>query len=550
MIHPVVLIILDGWGIAPPGPGNAISLAHLTHIPQYWNSYPHTLLSASGEAVGLPAQEDGNTETGHLNIGAGRVVYQDLPRINLAISDGTFFQNDAFIGAINYAKQHNSAIHLMGLLSDSGVHASRDHLYALLQLLSRHDVGNRVYLHLFTDGRDSPPRSSKQFIAEVEDMCKRYSVGSIATIIGRYYGMDRDLRWERTEKAYLALVSVIKRTSPSAREAIQSAMSEGKTDEFIEPTIILDPNGNPTPRISDNDAVIFFNYRIDRPRQLTKAIVLPDFESRGQSVSFDPYTIKYFHKHIVEPDIRAKPFIRSVIVKNLFFVTMSEYEHDLPVTIAFPQQRISNPLGQIFSDIPVRQLRVAETEKERFVGFYFNGYREMAYPGEDHLIVPSPKVATYDLQPEMSAYQLTESLLERISLNMYKFIVVNFANPDMVAHTGNIEASIKACTVTDLCVKKIVDKMLGVDGTCVITGDHGNVEEMLGDDGSMDTEHSQYPVPFIMIDQSFQGYPQQLPHGKLADIAPTILSHLGLKIPSDMTGKNLLADMSFKGGTS
>lgn len=543
-MKPLVLIILDGWGLAPNGPGNAIFLAQTPHMTSLWNSYPHTQLAASGEAVGLPSHEYGNTETGHINIAAGRVVYQDLPRINMSITDGTFFKNDAFIGAIRYTEQHNSNLHIMGLLSDSGVHASREHLYALLQLIKRNGYQRPVYIHLFTDGRDSPPNSSLAFLAEVEDMMKRIGTGTIATVIGRYFAMDRDRRWERTEAAYNALTSSNADAAPSAREAIQHALAEGKTDEFIEPTIIVDSKGNLEPRITDNDAVIFFNYRIDRPRQLTRAFVLPNFESLSQPLSFDPYAIKYFHKHVIEEEVHAKPFKRSVIPKNLFFVTMTEYERNLPCSVAFPSERVSIPIGRVFSDMGLRQLRLSETEKERFIGYYFNGMREDPYPGEDRIIIPSPKVATYDLQPEMSAYELTEKLLERLALDVYSFIVINFANPDMVGHTGNIPAAIRACEVTDDCVGKIANAVIARLGACVVTGDHGNVEEMLGDSGEIDTEHSQYPVPFIMIDNIFIGYPASLPTGRLSDITPTILSHLNIPVPANMTGKNLLADIA------
>lgn len=543
MIKPIVLIILDGWGIAPPGPGNAISLSHLTNIPHYWNTFPHTELAASGTSVGLPHGEDGNTETGHINIGAGRVVYQDLPRINMSVSDGSFFQNGAFLGAIRYAAQHHSNIHLMGLLSDSGVHANREHLYSLLTLIKVQGGQSPVYLHLFTDGRDSSPTAGRRFLTEVEVKCNSLGIGKVATVMGRYFAMDRDNRWERTEKAYKALTEPIEQRAPSAISAIEAAYKAGKTDEFIEPTAITDAAGNVLPRIGNHDAVIFYNYRIDRPRQLTRAFVLPDFEERGLVTSFDPYAVKYFHKHLVEADIRSHPFKRSVVLPNIYFVTMTEYERDLPCTVAFPPQPVFETLGFVFSELNLRQLHAAETEKERFVTYYFNGLKEAAFPGEDRLIVPSPKVPLYDLKPEMSAAELTDKILERISLDIYSFIVVNYANPDMVAHTGNIPAAIRACEVTDECIKKLVSAILPIGGTCVITADHGNVEEMLGPNGEMDTEHSTYPVPFIMIDQSLSNYPHSLPKGKLADIAPTILSFRKLAVPLPMSGKNLLADL-------
>ena len=540
-MKPLVLIILDGWGLAPPGPGNAISLANLTHMPAYWASYPHGQLTASGVGVGLPVGEDGNTETGHINIGAGRVVYQDLPRINMAISDGSFFKNEALAGAVSYAHTHQSRIHLMGLLSDSGVHASREHLYALLQFLKQQQCSCPVYLHLFTDGRDSPPKAGLRFIRETQAKMTEIGIGKIATIMGRYYGMDRDHRWDRTERAYQALTEMIPNQADSAEAAVEASYAQSLTDEFILPVIIKE-NGTPLPRISSHDAVIFYNYRIDRPRQLTRAFVVSDFETHPTSTAFDPYAVKYHHKHIVEEVVRP-PFTRRVVLPDLFFVTMTEYERDLPCVVAFPLQPVSMPLGQVFANNGMRQLRVSETEKERFIGYYFNGMREEPFTGEDRLIVPSPKVATYDLQPEMSALEVTKRICDRLTSDVYAFIAVNFANPDMVAHTGNIPAAIKACQVVDQCVGTLVTLTTSIGGACIITADHGNVEEMLGTEGEMDTEHSTFPVPFIMIADKFRGYPITLPLGKLADVAPTILGLAGITPPSDMTGKNLLADL-------
>ncbi len=544
MTGPLVLIVLDGWGLAPPGPGNAISLAHTPNMRSYWTSYPHAELSASGEAVGLPPGEDGNTETGHINLGAGRVVYQDLPRINKAIEDAQFFQNEAFVGAMNFACQHNTNIHLMGVLTDAGVHASREHLYALLQLFKENSCTAGVYLHLFTDGRDAPPQSGLRFLSELEEVTRELGIGEIATIMGRYYGMDRDRRWERTQKAYEALTETGKsKTAQSAKSAIEASYKAGITDEFIEPTIIMDADGNPHARIKDKDAVIFFNYRIDRPRQLTRAFVMPNFEEHKTIDSFDPYAVKYYHKHQIEQDTRTAPFTRSVILNDLFFVTMTQYERDLNVTVAFPPMPVQKPLGSVLAQRSMRQLRMSESEKERFVGFYFNGLREEPFPGEDRIIAPSPKVATYDLMPHMSALDMTNLLLERLSIGVYSFVLINFANPDMVGHTGNVAAATTACTFTDECVGKIVEKTLAIGGSCIITADHGNVEEMLGSSGEMDTEHSIFPVPFIMIDKRYQGKPHVLPDGKLADVAPTILAHMNIPIPEEMTGKNLLADL-------
>jgi 2,3-bisphosphoglycerate-independent phosphoglycerate mutase len=368
-------------------------------------------------------------------------------------------------------------------------------------------------------------------------------VGKIASIIGRYYGLDRDRRWDRTQRAYVALTETGKsKTAPSAKAAIEASWASNVTDEFIEPTIILDEKGTPTPRISHHDAVIFFNYRIDRPRQLTRAFVMPKFEEHTVIESFDPYAVKYHHKHIVEPDSRVKPFTRAVVLNDLFFVTMTQYEPNLNCTVAFPPQSIVKPVGEVYANAQARQLRVSESEKERFVGFYFNGYREGLFPGEDRIIVPSPQVATYDLVPEMSSAALTAQLLDRMGVGVYSFILVNFANPDMVGHTGNIAAATRACSTTDECLGRIVAKTLEIDGTCIVTADHGNVEEMLGAHGEMDTEHSTFPVPFILMNRKLQNHPLTLPAGKLADVAPTMLAYQGLPIPEEMTGKNLFAD--------
>jgi 2,3-bisphosphoglycerate-independent phosphoglycerate mutase len=548
MIKPTVLLILDGWGMAPPGPGNALSLAKLTAMPRLWVSYPHTKLMASGEAVGLPPGEDGNTETGHINIGAGRVVYQDLPRINMAISDGTFFKNEAFIGAYKYANLHQSAVHIMGLMSTAGVHSNLQHLYALLKMKSQARCNCPVYLHLFTDGRDSSPQAGVRFIEEVEAKCRELQTGQIATIMGRYFGMDRDRRWERTHIAYQALTESIERTAVSAKAAIEASYQRQETDEFIKPTIILGQDGKPLPRIRDKDAVIFFNYRIDRPRQLARAFVQADFETKLPQTTFDPYAVKYFHKHVIEESLEEsqRPFIRKIVLPDLYFVTMTEYERNLPCIVAYPPQPVNLPIGRVYSEYGLRQLRVAETEKERFIGYYLNGIREDLFPGEDRLIIPSPKVPTYDLKPEMSAVEMTDKLIDRLNLGVYSFIAVNFANPDMVAHTGNITAAIRAVEVTDECIGKIVRHVLSLDGTCVITADHGNVEEMLGSDGEMDTEHSTFPVPFILVNKKLENYPAVLPAGKLCDVAPTILAYTNIAVPGEMTGKNLMVDVPVK----
>lgn len=540
--RPTILIVLDGWGIAPPGPGNALSLAKLSHMPRIRATFPHTQLIASGDGVGLPPGEDGNTETGHMNLGAGRIVYQDLPRINMSVADGSFGKNEAFLAAFNNASQHNTNVHIMGLLGDGMVHSSRDHLNALLDLAKNLQWHDRVYLHIFTDGRDSNPNSAGRFVKELEERCASYGVGKIASIVGRYYAMDRDRRWERTEKAYDMLTLETGKTAKSASEAIDAAYKVGITDEFIEPTVIVDETGKPLPRIKDHDSIIFFNFRIDRPRQLTRAFVLSDFETHT-TLGFDPYAVNYYHKHVVEEDSRLKPFTRKTVIKDLFFVTMTEYERNLPVTVAYPPVNLKSPLGRVISDLGLRQLRMSETEKERFVTYYFNGMREEPFSGEDRLIIPSQKVPTYDLAPEMSAQEITTKLLDRMALGVYSFILINFANPDMVGHTGNIAAAIKAVETVDECIGKIASTVLALDMTLFITADHGNVEEMLGPDGEIDTEHSTYPVPLYVIDKHFEGNPATLPMGKLGDVAPTILSIMGIDIPPVMTGKNLLADL-------
>jgi 2,3-bisphosphoglycerate-independent phosphoglycerate mutase len=545
MKRPTVLIIIDGWGIAPASAGNAVSLAKLTHVPKLWASYPHGKLAASGEAVGLPKGEDGNTETGHLNIGAGRVVYQDLPRINMAIADGSFFQNEAFLSAISHAEGHISNLHILGLIGSGGVHSNIEHLFALL-LFCKNASFSRVFLHLITDGRDSPPKSAVTYIRQIEDEINRVGIGTIASICGRYYAMDRDQRWERTEKAYVALTEGKGQTANSPTEAIEKAYGRNTTDEFIEPTLIVRGNG-PIALIKHNDTVIFFNYRIDRPRQLTKAFVLPDFSDQAKISGYDPYAIKYFKKHLTSQEVH-EPFKRALTLENLSFVTMTEYEKKLPVTVAFPEQVVANPLGKVIADAGLKQLRVAETEKERFVTYYFNGQREETFTNETRIIVPSAKVPTYDLKPEMSANEITSEVLKQLTARTFDFIVLNIANPDMVAHTGNIGAAIKACEVTDECVGKIVSQVLAVDGACVITSDHGNVEEMIDPvTGGVDTEHSTYPVPVISIASDLQGKVQELPSGMLADVAPTILYLMGLAIPTTMNGRNLLAYV--EGGT-
>ncbi len=535
---PVVLIIMDGWGITSETKGNAIAQAKTTNINRFWAAYPKTLLSASEEAVGLPRGEEGNSEAGHLNIGAGKVVFQEFPIINLSIADGSFFSIPAFLSAIEHTKKNKSKLHLMGLLGAGGVHSSISHLFALIKLAKSQQL-EQVYLHLFTDGRDSPPTAAPTYINQVQGVIKKIGIGKIASACGRYFSMDRDHRWDRTQKAYDAMVLGKGNKFKSAAEGINASYQAGKTDEFIEPFLIVEDGT--THLINDHDSVIFFNYRIDRPRQLTKAFVLPDFERIViEKVAFDPYAERYGLRQY-QPPQKTTTFQRGKILQDLFFVTMTEYEPKLPVQVAFVPKPVKMPLCRILAEKGLRQFHIAETEKERHVTYYFNGRREKPFSGEDRVEIPSPKVKTYDLQPEMSAYGVTEELLRRIKTGFYDFIIVNYANPDMVGHTGVLEAGIKACEVVDDCVGRVVKTVNNLGGVSLVTADHGNVEEMIDlKTGEVDTKHSTNPVPFIVISKHFNYGGRKLPKGILADIASTILAIMDIEKPGLMTGKNLL----------
>ena len=544
----VILAVLDGWGISAPGPGNAISQANTINMNRFMATYPHTQLLASGEAVGLPRGEDGNTETGHLNLGAGRIVYQDLVRINLSIADGTFFSNQVLLSAIEHAKKNNSNLHYMGLIGAGGVHSNIEHLYALIELAKRQQF-NKVFIHLFTDGRDSPPTAAKTYIAQLRAVLQREGIGKIASIMGRYWAMDRDLRWDRISKAYFALTKGMGHLVKTPEEAIDFSYSEGKTDEFIEPSIITDQNSLPVGLIKDNDAVVFFNFRIDRPRQLSRAFVMDDFLKANTDWGFDPYLVKYSKSHLAQalPQIQP-PFDRGAKLNNLFFVMMTEYGKilvDNGAKVAFPPETVDMPIGRVISESEYKQLRCAESEKERFVTFYFNGQHESAYSLEDRIIVPSPKIPTYDLKPEMSAGELTDAVLTRLRESPdYRFVLINFANADMVGHTGNIGAATKACQFVDECLGKLANWVEAYDATMLITADHGNAEEMIdATTGQIETEHSSNPVPFIAISKALMGHPQTLTSGILADIAPTVLNILGIEVPGSMTGRNLLENL-------
>ncbi len=537
----VVLIILDGWGIGPEYAGNAIKLAHTPTMNMMATTFPHTELAAAGEAVGLPHGEDGNTETGHLNIGAGRIVYQDLPRINMSIASGSFSQNKAFLKAVDHVKSKGSNMHLLGLVGQGGVHSSNEHLYALLRMCKEQKL-DKVYLHLITDGRDSGPTSSPMYLEQVQKEIEEIGVGAIATVVGRYYAMDRDHRWERIQVAYEALINGTGELSDNLLTTIAARHNQKENDEFIKP-ILPTTGGTPYPRIASNDSVIFFNYRIDRPRELTRAITMTDDEFVHHSESFDPYGVKYHKSHLTESaPAPVGIFERKTRPQDLCFVSMTEYEKNLPVDVAFPPEFVEMPLSRVIALAGRRQLKLAESEKERFVTYYFNGQRELAFPGEDIKITPSPKVATYDLAPEMSGVEQTQKLISAIESELYDFILINFPNPDMVAHTGNLEASIKACTFVDTCLAKIYERVMQKEGmNMLITADHGNVEELISlDNGGVDTEHSAFPVPLLIVGRQFLNMGRSLPRGILADVAPTILKIMGINKPSSMSGRALI----------
>lgn len=519
---PVVLIILDGWGITQPYSGNAISQANTQILDQLTAQYPSMALMASGEAVGLPWGESGNSEVGHLNLGLGRILYQGLPRINKAISDNSFYKNEALLKAINHAKKNNSQLHLMGLVSNGCVHSSADHLQALLVMAKEYDI-KKIYIHAILDGRDTAYNSGINFINNIERNIAEYGLGEIATISGRFYAMDRDNHWDRISKAYLAMTEGMGNKEDSAEKAIEKSYKNKIYDEEFIPTVI--GNRGKEGLITDNDAVIFFNYRADRAREITRAFVLPEFDK----------------------------FSRPKYLKNLLFVGFTEYEKSLPVEVAFPPEKIKNTLGEVISNAGLKQLRIAETEKYAHVTYFFNGGKETKSEGETHELVPSPPVDSYDLKPEMSANEVTDKLIKAIEEDLYDFILVNFANADMVGHTGNIKATVKAVETADKCVGRIVKQVLARDGCILITADHGNAEvEFNMQTGTINKEHSANPVPFIVIGKQFEGksigvqdapggdLSLMKPQGILSDIAPTILKIMGLEKPPEMTGRSLV----------
>ena len=498
---PTTLIIMDGFGLSDAASGNAVSAARTPCLDKLFREYAHTTLEASGLSVGLPDGQMGNSEVGHTNIGGGRVVFQDLPRITNAIADGSFFENPAYNHAMDACKEKGTSLHLMGLLSDGGVHSHLEHLFALLKM-ARDKGLERVYIHAFLDGRDVSPTSGADFVARTVEKCRELGVGKIATVMGRYYAMDRDKRWDRVEQAYDAMVyGESAHFNPVPVAAVKDSYAAGITDEFVEP-VVCDQEGT----ISDNDSVIFFNYRPDRAREITRTLVDPDFD--GFTRQFFPVT----------------------------FVCNTEYDATMPnVEVAFPRNTVRNGLGEYLSQMGMTQLRIAETEKYAHVTFFFNGGSETVFPGEDRVLVASPKVATYDLQPEMSAYEVCAKCVERIESGAYDVIILNFANCDMVGHTGVFDAAVKAVETVDECVGKVVDATLKMGGIAMVTADHGNAEQMRQEDGSPMTAHTTNLVPFILC-----GAGTELRPGKLADIAPTILDVMGLEKPAEMTGKTLI----------
>jgi len=508
---PTVLIIMDGVGVAPPGPGNAVTLAKTPFLDKYWPSYPHTYLKAAGLDVGLPEGTDGNSEVGHMNIGAGKIVYQELPRIDMAIEDKSFFKNPVILNGIKQMKALNTNFHIIGLVGGGKVHSSLAHLLTLIKLLSEQDIDrDRVFLHLFTDGRDSPPKSCLEYIQQVDMQCKIKSVGRIASLCGRYYAMDRDQRWDRTQKAYEMLTKGKGKKVQNWEEAVELSYREGITDEYIEPCVVTTEH-KPIGSVEKGDVILFCNFRGDRAIQLTQAFIDKNF--------------KNFEREPIE---------------DIYFIGMTEYAVDYPEHVAFPEEVISNPLGRVLSDNGLTQLRIAESEKFMHVTHFFNCKSNLLYPGEDNIEVPSPKdVSTYDQKPEMNAPLLTDILVDKIYSNEYDFILVNFANPDMVAHTGVLDAAIKAMETTDQCIGRIIPKILDRNGAVIITADHGNIEELIeSKTGGIDTKHSTNPVPLIVVKGG--EVPRELTVGILADIAPTILAIMGIEKPVNMIGRNLL----------
>jgi 2,3-bisphosphoglycerate-independent phosphoglycerate mutase len=506
---------MDGWGESQEEVGNAIKQAKLPFYQHLLADYPHASLVASGEEVGLPAGQMGNSEVGHLNIGAGRIVYQELTRINLAIKNKSFFSNEVLTETMDYVKEQESNLHLMGLLSDGGVHSHLDHLFALLDLAKEKQV-SKVYIHCFLDGRDVAPANAGEYIEKLEEKIKELGLGQIASVMGRYYGMDRDNRWDRVQKAYNAMALGEGRETTMASNALEMSYHEKVTDEFVEPSVIVDGQGKARGTIKEKDAIIFFNFRADRAREITRAFIEPEFDGFKRQKGYIP----------------------------VHYVCMTEYDANFEafkVQIAYPPQDLQNTLGEVLADHGLKQKRMAETEKYAHVTFFFNGGVEEANPGEDRVLVPSPKVATYNLKPEMSSQALTDEILKTIQSDQYQVIIANYANPDMVGHTGILEAAIKAVESVDHALEQVIKEALAHNWEILVTADHGNAEKMLDTKtGIPYTAHTTNLVPFIVVSQ--ENY--EVHHGSLRDIAPTMLEMLGIAKPVEMTGSSLVKKLS------
>ncbi|CAN5675569.1 MAG: 2,3-bisphosphoglycerate-independent phosphoglycerate mutase [Pyrinomonadaceae bacterium] len=506
---PLALIIIDGWGYSPGREGNAIALAATPYYDELTESYPHTLLEASGARVGLPAGVMGNSEVGHLNIGSGRVVRMDVSRVDYEIATSGFFRNAVLIAAMEGVKKRNTALHLMGLISDGQVHSSLEHLYALLRMAAAHGL-ERVYIHCFLDGRDTPPSSAIEYVSMLQTKIEQIGAGRIATLVGRYYAMDRDKRWERTERAYDLLVHGRGERATDPLNAIRRAYERGLTDEFIEPIVIVDSNGEAVGTIKEEDAVIFFNFRPDRARQLTRALAVTgfsDFPVPGR--------------------------------RKMDFVCFTLYDRTFPLAIAFAPHEHESVLAEVWANISVRNYRLAETEKYAHVTYFFNGGVEKEYPSERRLLVPSPRISTYDLQPKMSAFKVTDQVLRGIEDDQTDVFVINFANPDMVGHTGKLDRTIEACQYVDTCLGWITKAVRRAGGVSLITADHGNAEQMINPEtGQPHTAHTTNPVPLHLVDEASRGLKLR-DGGALEDVAPTILGLLGIGQPAEMTGRDL-----------
>lgn len=504
----ITLMILDGFGNNPRTDGNAIAAANKPNLDKYLSTCPNTIVHTSGMDVGLPEGQMGNSEVGHTNIGAGRIVYQELTRITKSIKDGDFFEKEEFLNAVENCKKNNSKLHLFGLLSDGGVHSHNTHLYGLLEFAKRNGLKD-VFVHCFFDGRDVPPDSSKVYTEELEAKIAEIGVGKIASVMGRYYSMDRDNRWDRVQQAYDVMVLGKGLTANSAVEAVENSFAKKEYDEFVKPTAILE-NGKPVATIGANDSVIFFNFRPDRAREITRTFVDPEFKGFERAGGFFP----------------------------LYYVCMTQYDKTMPnVSVAFKPQTLNNTFGEYISKLGYRQLRIAETEKYAHVTFFFNGGVETQYEGEDRALIPSPKVATYDLKPEMSAYEVADECVKRINSKQYDVVILNFANCDMVGHTGDFNAAKAAVEAVDTCVGRVVEAVTAQNGVVLITADHGNAEQMIDyENGGAFTAHTTNVVPLIGIGLGTS----KLKEGKLADLTPTILDIMGEAKPAEMTGESLL----------